>query len=89
MWRDEICVGTVRLQPDEVVGLVEGLTEGLARLAERPADSSSSGLEDRLARIEARLAVPSWRRVGEVAVAHAGAVLAHADRFRTRRGPDQ
>src|SRR3954464_12585217 len=50
MWRDDICVGTVRLRPDEVAGLVEGLTEGLARLAERPAEPSSSinDLEDRL-----------------------------------------
>lgn len=84
MWRDEICVGTVRLQPDEVAGLVEGLTEGLARLAERPAESPSSEgeLEDRLARIEARLARPAWRTAAATTVARAGAALARVDRLR-------
>jgi hypothetical protein len=88
MWRDEICVGTVRLQPDEVAGLVEGLTEGLARLAERTAESppSVSELEDRLARIESRLARPAWRTAAATAVARAGAALARADRLRTVRG---
>src|SRR3954466_15160229 len=55
MWRDEICVGTVRLQPDEVAGLVEGLTEGLARLAERPGGGQPTvtDLENRVAQLEA------------------------------------
>src|SRR3954467_10433191 len=88
VWRDDMCVGTVRLQPDEVAGLVEGLTEGLARLAERPAEPSSSinDLEDRLARIESRLARPAWRTAAATAVARAGAALARADRLRTVRG---
>jgi hypothetical protein len=91
MWRDEMCVGTVRLQPDEVAGLVEGLTEGLARLAERTVESPStvSELEDRLARIESRLARPAWRAAAATAVARAGAALARADRLRTVRGQDQ
>src|SRR3954467_12358761 len=38
MWRDDICVGTVRLPAAAVAGLVEGLTGGLARLAERPVE---------------------------------------------------
>src|ERR1700759_1155067 len=33
IWRDDICVGTVRLGPDDVATLVKGLTEGLAELA--------------------------------------------------------
>ena len=67
MWREEICVGTVRLQPDEVAALVEGLTDGLARLADRPHDTASRvpDLEDRLARIESQLARPAWRKLVE------------------------
>ena len=68
MWRDEICVGTVRLQPDEVAGLVEGLTEGLARLARQPlpVDSPDGGdtlreMEQRLTDLEARLTRRGWR----------------------------
>jgi len=37
VWRDDLCVGTVRLQPDEVSALIAGLTDGLAALARRPA----------------------------------------------------
>ena len=38
MWRDDLCVGTVKLRPDEAADLVGALTEGLARLAaDRPA----------------------------------------------------
>lgn len=82
VWRDDVCVGTVRLRPAEVAGLVDGLTEGLARLAERPADAGPAAdpaaaeklraVEDRLARLESRLRPPDWR----------AAVSAAADRAR-------
>jgi hypothetical protein len=63
VWRDDICVGTVRLLPAEVANLVTGLTDGLVHMAERPAGDAARvrDLEQRLALIEARLAGPSWR----------------------------
>ncbi len=63
VWRDDICVGTVRLVPDEVTALVTGLTDGLAELAARPAGAGQSvaHLEERLARLEAQLAEPTWK----------------------------
>ena len=63
VWRDDICVGTVRLRPDEVTALVAGLTEGLVELARRPVEESDRvhELEQRLARVEARLSAPTWR----------------------------
>jgi hypothetical protein len=81
MWRDEICVGTVRLQPDEVAGLVEGLTQGLARLAERSAEPASpvTELEDRLARIESRLARPAWKTAAVTALERARAALGRTE----------
>jgi hypothetical protein len=36
-WRDDRCVATVRLRPEEAAELVAGLAEGLGRLAERAA----------------------------------------------------
>ena len=50
VWRDDLCVGTVRLRPDEAAALVTGLTDGLAQLAARPTGSSPSvdHLEERL-----------------------------------------
>jgi hypothetical protein len=63
VWRDDICVGTVRLVPAEVTALVTGLTDGLAELAARPAqpETDVDALEQRLARLEERLAEPAWR----------------------------
>ena len=63
VWRNDICVGTVRLRPAEAATLVEGLTEGLARLAERPVESTTPvrDLEERLARLESRFAEPAWK----------------------------
>ena len=63
VWRDDICVGTVRLQPSEAAALVEGLTDGLARLAEKPDDDAARlrVMEARLARLESRLGEPLWR----------------------------
>ena len=70
VWRDDICVGTVRLMPDEVTALVTGLTDGLAVLAARPQGSSPSidHLEERLARLEAQLAEPAWKTAATRAV---------------------
>ena len=63
VWRDDLCVGTVRLRPDEAAALVTGLTEGLAQLAARPTGVSPqvSDLEQRLTRLETRLTEPAWR----------------------------
>ena len=63
VWRDDLCVGTVRLRPDEAAALVTGLTEGLAQLAARPTGVSPqvSDLEERVTRLETRLTEPAWR----------------------------
>jgi hypothetical protein len=74
VWRDDMCVGTVRLAPDDAAALVAGLTEGLACLAERPADDDATRmreLEDRLARLESRVAEPVWKTVATAAGAWA------------------
>ena len=52
-WKENTCVSTVRLLPDEAASLVSGLAEGLGRLSDRPADDD---LSTRLAAVEARLA---------------------------------
>lgn len=82
LWRDDLCVGTVRLRPSEAASLVAGLTDGLAELADRPDEPPSAGdpdalheLELRLARIEARLAPPGWRTAMTAAAARARAAL--------------
>lgn len=63
VWRDDLCVGTVRLRPAEVAVLVAGLTDGLADLAQRSTGTSATvaDLADRLTRVETRLARPGWR----------------------------
>ncbi|MGY1779248.1 hypothetical protein [Geodermatophilus sp. SYSU D01036] len=63
IWRDDACVGTVKLRPDEVAGLVSGLTESLAELAVTPppapaAPATVTELETRLAAVESRLEAP-------------------------------
>ncbi|WP_369253964.1 hypothetical protein [Geodermatophilus amargosae] len=62
IWRDDLCVGTVKLRPDEVAGLVSGLTDGLARLATTPPPAAGSAsvtdLQTRLAAVESRPAAP-------------------------------
>jgi hypothetical protein len=70
VWRDDLCVGTVRLRPDEAAALVTGLTEGLAQLAARPSAVSPQvgDLEQRLTRLEERLAEPAWRTAATRAV---------------------
>jgi hypothetical protein len=83
LWRDDLCVGTVRLRPGEAASLVAGLTDGLAELADRPealppGDDDPHALHEfelRLARIEARLAPPGWRTAVTAAVARARAAL--------------
>lgn len=52
-WKEDTCVSTVRLLPDEAASLVAGVAEGLSRLSERAADND---LAMRLAVVEARLA---------------------------------
>jgi hypothetical protein len=63
VWREDLCVGTVRLRPADVAALIAGLTDGLADLAQRPANSSATVAElaDRLTRVEERLARPNGR----------------------------
>jgi hypothetical protein len=77
VWRDELCVGTVRLRPADVSVLVSGLTDGLAELAQRPEEPSAtvSELADRLARVESRLARPTWRTTVTAAAARVRTAL--------------
>ena len=66
IWREDTCVATARLRPDEAAALVAGLTDGLATLAARPRvvgpDAATlAELETRLARLEEQ---PSpWQRL--------------------------
>ena len=79
VWRDDLCVGTVRLLPDEVSALVAGLTDGLVELGRRTGGEAATvtDLEERLARAESRLASASWRTA---AAARVRSVLARASR---------
>ena len=55
-WKADVCVGTVRLLPDEAADLVAGVAEALSRLASRPAaDTEGADVELRLAAMEERL----------------------------------
>jgi hypothetical protein len=56
VWRDDVCVGTVRLLPDEVSALVAGLTDGLVELARRPTRPVAA-----VADVTDRGPRPSWR----------------------------
>ncbi len=79
VWRDDLCVGTVRLGPAEAAALVTGLTDGLAQLTERPAPAPPEvgALEQRVASLEQRLARPAWRSVAARAARSVrGAVVA-------------
>lgn len=68
MWRDDICVGTARLAPEEAAGLIAGMSGGLAELARQP-DQAATGpermheLELRLARLEHEVQAPLRRRL--------------------------
>jgi hypothetical protein len=55
-WKANVCVGTVRLLPDEAADLVAGVAEALGRLASRPpADPGAADVELRMAALEERL----------------------------------
>ena len=55
-WKADVCVGTVRLLPDEAAELVAGVAEALSRLASRPAaDHPDADVELRLSAVEERL----------------------------------
>jgi hypothetical protein len=59
LWRDDRCVGSLRLAPDEVSSLVAKLAEALAELAVPPSaveSSDSPAMAARLELLEARLA---------------------------------
>src|SRR3954451_11265565 len=54
LWRDNVCVGTVRLAPAEAAAVAAALTDGLAELADRPAPGPVPAA-DRLHAAEERL----------------------------------
>lgn len=61
LWREDRCVGSLRLTPDEVTTLIGELTGALADLATAPAatqheDATPADLAGRVADLEARLA---------------------------------
>lgn len=70
-WKANVCVGTVRLLPDEAADLVAGVAEALGRLASRPtvdhgtadADLRLAAVEERLRRLEAQVDEPGGRAV--------------------------
>jgi hypothetical protein len=68
LWRDNVCVGTVRLAPAEAAAVAAALTDGLAELADRPAPGPLPAadrlhaVEERLARLEASRR-PAWHRL--------------------------
>jgi hypothetical protein len=69
LWREDTCIGTARLRPDEAATLITGLTDGLAALAARPRVvgpdvTTVADLEARLARLEERRPAP-WRRAAD------------------------
>ncbi|SFL43544.1 hypothetical protein [Geodermatophilus ruber] len=81
LWRDETCVGTVKLRPDEVARLVAALTDGLAELAdaagapaEAPAPEAArlAAVEQRVAGLESRTGTPGLRRAGPAVAAAVG-----------------
>jgi hypothetical protein len=89
VWRDDLCVGTVRLLPDEVSALVAGLTDGLAALAGRAvsSDASVADLADRLARVESQLARPSRRTTATATAARFRRALGRARQFGPQPAP--
>src|SRR5690348_16979713 len=77
LWRDDVCVGTVRLAPEDAATLIDGLSEGLAQLAVvgPPGDPAADAarfreLEQRLAALERRSS--GWRRALDAVVSWAG-----------------
>lgn len=96
LWRGEVCVGTVRLPPDEVSRLVAGLTAGLAQLADRPVPEQQDGagpdgarlleVEQRLAALEARARPRARPALRPLARDAAGALRSWRRRRAARRG---
>ena len=77
IWRDDVCVGTVRLAPEDAATLINGLSDGLAELAaaspagDPVADAARfRELEQRLTALEGR--PPGWRRAMDAVVSWAG-----------------
>jgi hypothetical protein len=75
IWRDDVCVGTVRLAPDDAAKLINGLSDGLAQLAAAapPGDPAADAerfheLEERLTRLESGRRSPVWRRAVDAVV---------------------
>jgi hypothetical protein len=56
VWRDDRCVASVHLTPDEAAALTGKLTGALAELAAVPAADPGADLAARVADLEARLA---------------------------------
>ncbi len=54
-WKADVCVGTVRLLPDEAAQLVSTIADGLARLATADVDTAGAERDRRLAALESRL----------------------------------
>ena len=74
LWREDTCVGTARLRPDEAAGMIAGLTDGLAALAARPRvvgpDAATlADLEHRLLELEQR--PTAWQRMTSAVTAWA------------------
>jgi hypothetical protein len=93
VWRDETCVGTVKLEPDEVVSLVSALTDGLAQLAAPPApprdeDVRLAALERRLAGVESRLSAPAPRPFTAIVATMAARGRALVATMAAPRGPE-
>ena len=66
LWRDDVCVGTVRLTAADAAHLAGSLTDGIARLVPREpaaAPDRPGELEARITRLEARRPAPIWRRL--------------------------
>ena len=84
LWREDTCVGTVRLRPDEAATLIAGLTDGLAELAARPRSAGPDAatlaeLESRLARLE-DTPPPRWRQTADAVTGWAVRKAARARR---------
>jgi hypothetical protein len=95
VWRDETCVGTVKLEPDEVVSLVSALTDGLAQLVAPPApppprdeDVRLAALEGRLAGVESRLSAPAPRSFTAFVATVAARSRAFVATVAAPRGPE-
>ncbi|MCV2490937.1 hypothetical protein OF117_16400 [Geodermatophilus sp. YIM 151500] len=85
LWRDDSCIGTARLSPDEAARLVSGIGEGLTELARPGAGADASAgrmheLELRLAAVEHRLRTPAWRRAASAVTGWAVRKAARAGR---------